>query len=264
MLGKAKGSGINYRGVEINLVPDVKFELIRAEIMRSRVSTVAILIAISSMIVVALLSVITFGLQNYLISSADGKIKEQFSNYKNYNGVNQIITIQNQLSKLGPLHDNKPISSRLFNMIVSIMDGSGNSVRISRLDFDNTTREIKIEGVSSEGFIGLEKLQKSISATSLSEAHSGDDVEEHESVLMPLTDKVITNESATYGQDALGAQILVFNISFIADEMMFDSTKDITIIGPGRQDVTDSSTAIPSDIFAPKIKDSSDDIKDKE
>lgn len=246
MFGSSKKDNYRYGSVEVNLVPDVKFEFIRAEIIRSRVTTVAILAIIAAAVAVALLSLVTFGLQSYLVSSADKKIEEQFQIYKDYTGVNQIITIQNQLSKIDDLHQGKPISSRLFNMMISMIDGSGQSVKISRLDFDKATSEIRIEGQSGDGFIGLERMQKAITATTLS-YKDGD-----ETIMEPLTDRVTTNESPGYGQDSLGNQVLIFNISFFANENMFDFSKEITLVGPGRQDVTDSITVIPKDIFAPK------------
>ncbi len=244
---KSKGGGFNYGSVEVNLVPDVKYEFIKAEIMRSRATTISVLVTIASVAVVALVSLVTFGLQSFLISSVDKKINEQFNSYKSYEGVNQILTIQNQLSKIGPLHQDKPISSRLFSMMVSIMDGGGNTARISRLDFNAETNYIRIEGQSYDGFIALERLQKSIVATSLSYK-----TEDGEVILTPLTDKVATNEPSTYGQDSSGHEVLMFNIGFIADEIMFDFDKDITLVGPGRQDVTDSTTVISHNIFAPK------------
>lgn len=254
MFGSQKKDKYNYGSVEVNLVPDVKFEFIRAEIVRSRITTIAVLTVVASVTVVALVSLITFGLQNYLISSTDNKIKEQFEVYKNYDGVNQILTVQNQLSKIGQLHQDKPISSRLFNMMVSVIDGSGNSARISRIDFDTETSEIKIEGQSKDGFIGLERLQKSIIATVLSYKEN----EADEPTLVPMTDKVLTNEPPVFGQDVSGSLVLMFNISFVADSVMFDFNKDVTLIGPSRQDVTDSTIVISKDIFAPKTDSSKD------
>lgn len=260
MFGKSKNKNdFKYGSIEVNLVPDVKYEFIKAEIMRSRVTTISVLAIIASAALVALTSLVTFGLQGYLINSVDKKIEEQFSIYKNYEGVNQILTIQNQLSKIGPLHQDKPISSRLFNMMVSIIEGSSSSVRISRLDYNAATNDIQIEGQSRDGFIGTEKLQKSIIATTLSYKEEDDE----DDILVPLTDKVVINEASTYGQDSTGAQVLMFNIGFVANEIMFDFDKDITLVGPDRQDVTDSTTVIPQNIFAPKASVKDDDNKTK-
>ncbi len=235
--------------IEVNLIPDIKFELLRTRIMRTRVITVAILVIIGAVAGVAILASITFGLQTVLLASADKRIDDEFGKYKNYEGVNQIITVQNQLSKIGALHQAKPISSRLFNIVVSVIDGSNGAVLLSKLEYNSATGDIVIEGQSSDGFVGVERMQKSIEATQISYVDDSD-----EEQVFPLTDKVFPLESPAYGQNAQGAQVLIFKIGFKAASEMFNSDLDLKLVAPGRADVTDSTLVIPNDIFAPKVQ----------
>lgn len=236
--------------MEINLIPDVKMNLVRAQVVRSRVTTIAILSTVAMGVLVFIVALIAFGLQGVLIDSADKKINAEFQTFRDYNGAKQIISIQNQLSKIDSLHQSKPMTSRLFNLMVSINDGSGDSVQISRLDFDNSTKTISIEGQSRDGYLGAEKFQKAIYNTRLAYTVNEGDAQAEESV--PLTDKVVILEAASYRQDVTGAEVLIFNIGFSVDDLMFDYSTDVKLIGPGRKDVTDSTLAIPKEIFVPR------------
>lgn len=243
--------------IEINLIPDVKFDLLKTKVMRTRVTVVAILIVIITSVITAVLASVTFGVQSLMIATIDRKINEQFQTYKNYENVNQIITIQNQLSKIDNLHQNKPVASRLFNMMVSIIDGSGDSIKISKLEYDAGSRQIKLEGQSKDGFVGLERMQKAIIATNLSYQPKlkSDDINqnsnsEKSSETIGLTDKVLAIESPSYGQNAYGESVLLFYIAFQVNEKMFDLGLDLKFVAAGRKDVTDSSLVIPNNMFA--------------
>lgn len=234
--------------IEVNLLPDVKLEYLKTRVARTRVTTVAILVTVASLAITALIGITVFIVQPASIASFDSKIKSQFETYKSYNGVDQIITIQNQLSKIDNMHQEKPISSRLFNMIVSVIDGSGKSVQVSKMEYNRELSSIVMEGQSRDGFVGIEALGKSIQDTKIIYVDDAGN-----SQTLPMTTKVNALSNPSYGRDATGATVLMFSLGFEVDDKMFDSSIDLTLVGADRKDVTDSSLAIPKDIFATAI-----------
>ena len=258
--------------VEINLLPDVKFELVKARIVRRRITVTAMIVLVVSVAVTTFLAIIAFGAQSVLMSVNDGRIQEQFNKYKSYENVNQIITIQNQLSKIDALHQAKPISSRLFNMMVSIIDGSGGSVKISKLQYDASSGQVNLDGQSKDGFIGLERIQKSILATQIlykpkeqlrsvnTTSNPAKIVEENTTT---LTDKVVIVETPSYSNSSSAESVLIFRLAFKVNPKMFESMSEVAFIAPGRKDVTDSVLVIPQDMFAPKPANNDDENKEE-
>ena len=248
-------------GVEINLLPDVKFELVKTRIMRRRITVMAMIVLVVSLAVTTFLALIAFGAQGVLMSVNEGRIKEQFDKYKSYENVNQIITIQNQLSKIDTLHQAKPTSSRLFNMMVSIIDGSGGSVKISRLQYDVSSGQVNLDGQAEDGFVGLERIQKSILATQIlyvpkqqptqvDSDTASNNVSGEQTAL--LTDKVVIVETPSYASTSAAGSVLMFRLGFQVNSKMFDSMSEVAFIASGRKDVTDSVLVIPQNMFAPK------------
>ena len=119
--------------VQVNLVPDVKQELIQAERQRNRVIATAAIVTLGALGFVAFLAMTAFVGQTLLLSNADKTISKEFENFKNHKGIDQMITLQNQLSKIDSLHDKKPISSRLFTMLTVVVEGESSQIKVSKM-----------------------------------------------------------------------------------------------------------------------------------
>ena len=98
--------------IEINLVPDIKQELIRAQRIRSTVITVAILIGSVSIAIVALLAFYVFAVQTARGFIADNQIADGSKKLASVEDLSKTLTIQNQLTKINDLNNNKKIDSR--------------------------------------------------------------------------------------------------------------------------------------------------------
>ena len=93
--------------IEINLVPDVKQELIRARMIRSAVVSGAIITTIIAAAIVVVLSIFVFGVQTVRNAVADDDIKKGSSQLSSVEDLSKILTIQNQLTKINSLNDQK-------------------------------------------------------------------------------------------------------------------------------------------------------------
>src|SRR5690606_9177655 len=102
--------------IEINLVPDVKQELIKAQRVRASVISLAILIGIISVGVVVLLAFWVFAVQTARGLISDNTIKNESEKLAKVQDVSNTLTIQNQLSVLPGQHDGKSVDSRIFEI----------------------------------------------------------------------------------------------------------------------------------------------------
>lgn len=235
--------------IEINLIPDVKQELIKARMVRSAVVSGAIVATIIALSIVAVLAIYVFGIQTVRNAVADGSIKDGGTKLADVKDLSKILTIQNQLTKINALNDAKPIDSRSFDMLQAITPPAPNQVQVSNLTIDTVTQTIKLDG-QTPSYPSLEAFKKTIAAANVRYKDiSGAQID------TPLaSDLSLTNVS--YGEDASGAKVLRFTVSFTYATEFFASTiSSPTIVLIDGGNVTDSYLGIPKSIFVNRAAD---------
>lgn len=236
--------------IELNLVPDVKQELLQAQRVRNTVISIAIIVGVVSLGIVVILALYYFGGQTVRTNILDGQIKEKISELKDTDDLSNTLTIQNQLSKLSAQHDSKHISSRLFAILTAINPAVPNNIEVSSAKLDAETATVTIDGQASNGYEAAELFKKTILSTKMSYADS-----EGVKQSVPLTSDVSTSD-ISYGEDATGKKVLRFTMSFIYPEELFArSSKNTNIERPNRQNVTDSFLRIPQSLFSERASD---------
>ena len=232
--------------IEINLIPDVKRELLKAQRMRRVAISISMLVGVGAVVVVVILGVI-LGAQTIHENIAKNNIKTEYNKLKAVENIDDVLTIQNQLSKIQAYQDKKSMDSRLFDIINAINPPAPNNVRFSSVRIDPATSTISLEGVAPGGYGASETMRKSILNTKV-ESGTGDAV-----VSVSLTDAVSVTQSS-FGQSADGAQGVQFTMSFVYPSGMLDNTlKSVKIVTPtAKVDVTDSRTRVPDSLFTDK------------
>ena len=86
--------------IEINLIPDVKQELLRAQAQRNIVISASIVLAIAAGAVVVLVALYVFGGQKLLMDNANKKIDKEYATLSSVEDLDRLLTIQNQLKKV--------------------------------------------------------------------------------------------------------------------------------------------------------------------
>ncbi len=231
--------------IEINLVPDVKQEYIKAKRARTLVISGAIVVGMAAVGIVVLLALYLYGVQNIRSNAIDTDITDRSNELQNIDDIDNTLTIQHQLTKLDELHNQKNVVSRFFDLLVAVNPASPNSVSFSQTSFDAAAGTIVLEGQAKNGYVAADVLKKTILGTSMSYK---DDNGQTQTV--PLTDHVTAGE-LSYGEDASGDQVLRFSLSFEYDPVFFArSSKNAIIIKPNRQNVTDSYVRLPESLFS--------------
>lgn len=239
--------------IEINLVPDVKQELIKAQRVRSAVVSLAILAGMGAVGIVVLLGLWVFGVQTARSVLTDNTIREQSAKLSAVKDLSRTLTIQNQLDKLPSLHESKYIDSRIFDVLTTINPPQPNNVAISKLTLDSTARTVSIEAQAVGGYPALEVFKKTIAATKF-QFTSGNKEETR-----PLATS-INDGDRSYGEDSSGQKVLRFTLAFgYPDELFSPYLQDAKIVAPSKTNVTDSFVGVPKSLFSPKANDTEGD-----
>lgn len=238
--------------IEVNLIPDVKQELIRARHMRATIISISVMAMIGSGAVVAILASYVFGAQALRGKLLDTSIKENFAELQKEKDLPKMLTVQNQLTKVSDTHADKLISSRLFDVLSVVVPAPPNDVSLTNVKMDTEDGTMTIEGQSPAGFIAYEAFKKTIAATELQYYEEGN---EKDVVKVALASDIVDGERS-YGEDQDGRRVLRFSLSFTYDEALFDSgSRRMIVQGPERTNATDSAVAVPETLFTAPAND---------
>ncbi len=229
--------------IEVNLIPNVKMELLKARKQRAMVISAAVITSIVAGGIVVLMAVYAFGVQAALNASADGGIERESETLSKVKDLEKTLTIQNQLTRISAIQSEKNVTSRLFDIVSVTVPEGKNKIAVKRLSFDGEENKITIEGQASNGYEALEVFKKTIAQTKFS-YQSGD---EQKTVNMANS---ISDGERRYSEDNDGRQVLRFTVTFaFADELFSTESRNGKVVGPEKQKVTDSVQGIPTSLF---------------
>lgn len=238
--------------IEINLIPDVKRELLRAKMMRNTVTAMSITVGMIAVGVAVALGLI-FGGQVALEALHDGTIKSKTRELTSIEDLDKLVTIQHQLATINKLSSERQADSRLFDVMTAVNPVAPNSIKIATLKLKPESRTITIEGSAENGYIALEIFKKTITTnTTVQTTQNGQEVKQ------PLAENLQAGE-ASFGEDANGKKVLRFSFTFTYPAELFSKTSGSVVIATpnGKVDVTDSRLGVPESLFAKKPKDAS-------
>lgn len=133
--------------VQFNLLPDIKLDYLKAQRSRNTIISAAVLISIVTFAIflITLLSVSV--IQRTQQKSLDSQIKTAAAKLSAQKGLDQVLTVQNQLTTLVGLHQNKHITSRVFTYLPQV---TPTNVQVGRLSLDLTANTLQIDGTATD------------------------------------------------------------------------------------------------------------------
>lgn len=233
--------------IEVNLVPDVKRELLKAKVMRNTVMASAVTAGAFAAGAVVVLGLILGG-QLALEAINDGTIKSKTEELRAVEDIDKLVTIQQQLKMINQLSSERQVNSRLFDAIAAVNPTAPNSIKLTSLKLNPEERIITIEGSAENGYTALETFKKMIANTQV-KVTAKDQAE----VKRPLAENVKAGE-ANFGEDADGKKVLRFSFTFTyPEELLARTNGSVVIETPTSQtDVTDSRLGVPDSLFEKK------------
>ena len=127
--------------LEINLVPDIKNEMIRTLKLRNFILFLSIIVASASVAIVFIFGVIVGG-QQIAINNKKGLLETFSSKLNSYSDLNEFLTIKDQVDNITAITENKTVASRTFNILLALIPtDSPDSIEISELTVDLVSEE---------------------------------------------------------------------------------------------------------------------------
>lgn len=235
--------------IEINLLPNVKRELLKTRVMRNRVISISFLVGGASIAAVVVLALI-LGSQIAAEAVQSGVIKDRNDKLMTVEDLNKVVTIQHQLTKINEQHSGKKLNSRIFDVVTAVNPVAPNNVSFSDIKVNPGSKTITLEGSAINGYSALETLKKTILNTKV-QTTDGDKSSE-----VSLT-KEIKDGDTSFGENSEGKKVLQFSFSFEYTEELLAPANNgtVSVLTPtGKVDVTDSRQGIPDSLFKSNSK----------
>ena len=155
---------------EINLVPEIKTQMIKTLKLRNLICFICIIVAAASIGMVAICGAIVGG-QNIAMVSKKAKIDEMSEKLSQYSNLGEFLTIQGQLNGISTIDDERQVLSRVFNVLDSMVPRGSDKVEISQLNIDLQTSTISMDAQADAGqdplidYRVLESFKKGVGLT---------------------------------------------------------------------------------------------------
>ncbi len=197
--------------LQFNLLPDVKKDYVKAKRTKRLIVSISFLVSAGSIGVVLLLFSVVQVAQKQHISDLTEDIKAAEVKIQSVEDINNILTVQNQLSLLPELHEGKPESSRLFGYVTFL---SPEKAKVALLNFDAVSETLTLQG-SADSIATVNKFVDNIKAVRFM-------VEGSEAEMQAPFSQVGTELT---GDNELAS----FKIEMKFDPTIFENTKEIVM-----------------------------------
>ena len=220
--------------IQLNLLPDVKLEYIKAQRSRRLAIGIALIVSAATIALLVLLLGAT-GLQKKHLNDLSKDITADSAQLQKKPQIAKILTVQNQLESLTALHSAKPAASRLFNYLNEVTPAQ---VDVTNFKVDFTNQTVSITGTSDS----LSSVNKYIDTLKFTK-HTAKDKPESQSA---FNNVVLTSFGLASGQTT--GHPASYTITLAYDKNIFDITQDVKLAVPN-QTTTRSTAAQPSALF---------------
>lgn len=199
--------------LQFNLLPDVKLEYVKTQRTKHLLTLLSFAASAAGIAVLLLSAVTVYGVQKKSLHDLNDDIKTYSTQLKSVPNLDKILTVQNQLSTLTSLHDQKPVTSRLFTYISQVTPAQAS---LNKLTIDFTANTLTIGG-STPGLDVVSTYTDTLKATKYS---TGAGADTH-----AFSDVVLSS----FSRSDQGA---TFTITCNFDPAIFNSANTVTLSVP--------------------------------
>lgn len=216
--------------VQFNLLPSVKLEYIKAVRTKRMVSTVAFIASAVALAILVLLFVNVNFVQKQHINNLTNDIDEKTAELEAIPDIDKVLTVQNQLTTLTALHEDKPATERVLPFISKV---TPQAASIAQSDIDFTENTMSLSG-KADSLVTVNKFVDTLKFTKYKVNNEGNEKEAFSEVVMSSFS--VNNDGAT------------FQIDFKFDPEIFNNTVQVELVVPNIIS-TRSQTEKPTDLF---------------
>lgn len=218
--------------IQLNLLPDVKLEYIKAQKQRRLFVTLSVLVTIVAVAILVLTLAISF-LQQKHINDLSDDISKKSDQLKEQKDINRILTVQNQLDSLTALHASKPSVTSAFTYINQVTPVG---VSVGNYVIDYTEKKVTITG----GAGSLSSVNKYVDTLKL--AKYKEDKGESSKAFKDVVLKSFELNTDTSDKE----QAATYTIEMTFEDVLFDITKKINLVSDAK---TRTGSAQQADLF---------------
>lgn len=218
--------------IQFNLLPDVKIEYIKTQRLKRSVLLISSAVCAVSIVTLITLFSIVNGVQRTHMRHLETDIKKGVSELQATPDLNKILTIQNQLLALPALHDDKPVSKRVFAYIQQL---TPKAASVTTLDADFAKYTITITG-NADSISTINTFVDTLKFTNYTVVTEG------ASQQKPAFSNVVLSSFA------VGKDRTTYNITLAYDKTIFDSANEVKLAVPNIIS-TRSETEKPGAVF---------------
>ncbi len=215
--------------IQFNLLPDVKLQYLKAERTRRIVISTSILITIVALIATGLLFSLTIA-RGRNIDTLNRNIQIQGSKLNNQKNLDQILTIQNQISTLQSLHMQEPATDRLAGFLYQLIPLNAN---ISSFNINFDTNNVTMSGTANT-LVTVNQLVDTLKYAKYS-------VKGTPGESLAFSQVVLTNFGVNQGSAS-------YSVSFNFNPTIFNNTDNVSLIIPNKVS-TRSQLDQPTQLF---------------
>lgn len=199
--------------IQFNLLPDVKLEYVKTQHTKRLLTVVSFFVSIASIALLLLAIVSVDVVQKKSLSDLKGDVTKYSAQLRSVSDLDKILTVQNQLSTLTQLHEQKPVASRLFTYISQVTPSQAS---LNQLSVDFVASKMTVGGIAPS----LDVVSTYTDTLKRTLYKGGAKSDNH-----AFTDVVL----AAFGRSQAGA---TFTITFGFDPAIFNTTNNVTLAVP--------------------------------
>ncbi len=230
---------------QLNLLPDVKMDYIKAQRTRRLAISIALLVTAAAVALLVLL-IGAEGLQKKHLNDLSRDITNDSAKLQAKPQITKILTVQNQLESLTNLHDSKPAASRLFDYLNELTPAQ---VDITDLKLDFTQQTESITG-TADSLSSVNQYVDTLKFTTYSVKGTPGS--------QPAFSNVVLSSFSLSKQADNNNHPADYTITLSYDKTIFDITQNVSLSVPSLT-TTRLGVAQPLDLFqaAPTTPDTS-------
>lgn len=229
--------------IQLNLLPDVKLEYLKAQKIRRLAIAVSILVSAAAIgLLILLLAVEVY--QKHTLNDLNHDVAVKTSQLQNEPHINDVLTVQNQLNTISGLHSNEPAATKLFDYLNELVP---TTVNIDSLAIDFNAHTISISG----GANAISNINQFVDTLKFTTYTTGKDTAN----TLAFSNIILVSYGVSTDQTA-GNLPATYSLTAAFNPTIFDVTKNVSLIVPN-QVTTRSSLENPGPLFVQKAASSS-------
>lgn len=205
--------------MQLNLLPAVKMEYIKAQRARRLVVSVSVIVTVAAVALLLLLLSVS-GLQKKHLSDLNKDIATESQKLQQEPEINKMLTVQNQLGALTDLHAQEPAASQVFTYLNQV---TPTNVNITELNVDFTQQTITITGTSDNLAQVNQYVDTLKHATYTTDSNTAP---------QPAFSNIVLSSFSLNTDNGSSGQAANYTISLSYDKSIFDITQKVNLSIP--------------------------------